>query len=205
MTTPRRWKKLRRTASRWSPLRWNLPDWNLPEWNLPAWRLPRGNVRHQHFLGWDPYHYSFHAVWEVPAPPAETYRALSRAEDYPRWWREIRWVRYLDEHSAAVGIRSLLPIELALVLRSTREDPQAGVLEAAVGGDLEGYCRWTVTTRGDGASVVLFEEEVVVRRPLMRHLAIPARPAFRANHALMMRSGRNGLRHHLRSGSGHWY
>ena len=40
---------------------------------------------------------------------------------------------------------------------------------------------------------LLFEQDVVVRKPLMRLLALPGRPFFTANHALMMRSGRTGL------------
>jgi hypothetical protein len=45
---------------------------------------------------------------------------------------------------------------------------------------------------------VLFEQEVTVRKPLMRRLALPCRPLFRANHALMMRACRHGLLAHLR-------
>ncbi|MZE77914.1 polyketide cyclase, partial [Streptomyces sp. SID5475] len=74
------------------------------------------------------------------------------------------------------------------------------VLETALSGDLEGWARWTVAARaGDsgGGSRALFEQEVTVRRRLLRALAVPGRPLFRANHRLMMRSGQRGLRARL--------
>jgi hypothetical protein len=70
------------------------------------------------------------------------------------------------------------------------------VLEAKLTGDLEGFSRWTITATGSGADL-LFEEEVVTTKALLRRLAPIARPAFRANHALMMRHGERGLRTYL--------
>lgn len=70
------------------------------------------------------------------------------------------------------------------------------MLEVALYGDLEGWVRWTIlpgTTGGTGGTRVVFEEEVIVNKPLMRRLAVPCRPLFRANHALMLRQGRHGL------------
>ena len=45
----------------------------------------------------------------------------------------------------------------------------------------------------------LYEQEVEVRKPLMRRLALPCRPVFLANHAAMMRGGRRGLAAYLRT------
>ncbi len=39
-----------------------------------------------------------------------------------------------------------------------------------------------------------------MRKPLLRRLAVPGRPLFRANHRLMMRAGRRGLAAHLDGG-----
>ena len=71
-------------------------------------------------------------------------------------------------------------------------DPGAGVLEIAMRGDLAGWARWTVRARGGGTRAV-FEQDVEVRKPLLRRLALLGRPLFLANHALMMRAGRRGL------------
>jgi hypothetical protein len=96
-----------------------------------------------------------------------------------------------------VVCRSVLPYQLSIVLRPSRVDPEAGVLEAAMDGDLEGFARWTVGSRPSGSHLV-FEEEVTVTKRSLRWLAPLARPVFRANHAAMMRHGRAGLTAHLR-------
>jgi uncharacterized protein YndB with AHSA1/START domain len=141
--------------------------------------------------------YRFTTVWDVPAPRPRVYGVLADPRNYPLWWPEIREVRQLDARTGVMRFRSLLPYELSVVAHEVRQDPRAGVLEARLTGDLEGTTRWTVTSRGDGGTVAVFDEDVEVRRPLMRRLALPGRPAFRVNHSLMMINGRKGLTHYL--------
>lgn len=137
-------------------------------------------------------HYRFVSVWDVPAPPAAVYAVLERAEDYPQWWPQIRQVAGVDDTTGTMRIRSFLPYDLVMTVRASRRDPAAGVLEAILGGDLDGWARWTVTAHGAGTRAT-YEQEVEVRRTVMRLLAVPGRAVFRANHALMMRAGRRGL------------
>ncbi|MER5732553.1 SRPBCC family protein [Streptomyces sp. NPDC002138] len=137
-------------------------------------------------------HYRFRSVWDLASPPERVYAVLERAEEYPRWWPQVRAVRTLGPRSGAGSFRSVLPYELEVIAAELLRDPAAGVLEVALTGDLEGWARWTVRPRGRGTRV-LYEQEVEVRRALMRRLAVPGRPVFRLNHALMMRSGRRGL------------
>ncbi|PZT69944.1 polyketide cyclase [Streptomyces sp. SW4] len=144
----------------------------------------------------DPNHYRFLSLWPLPAPAPAVYRALERVEDYPHWWPQVREVTRLGESGGIIRIRSLLPYDLTQTMRETRRDPDAGVLEAALSGDIEGWARWTVVPHAAGA-LARYEQEVDVRRPLLRRLALPGRPFFRANHALMMRAGRRGLAAHL--------
>jgi len=47
----------------------------------------------------------------------------------------------------------------------------------------------------------VFDEDVVVRKPLVRRAGLLARPALRLNHAVMMRDGERGLRRHLEQGA----
>ncbi|CCK31432.1 hypothetical protein BN159_7053 [Streptomyces davaonensis JCM 4913] len=141
-------------------------------------------------------HYRFRSRWTLPAPPAVVYAALERAEDYPRWWPQVREVDRLDDTSGVIRIRSVLPYDLVFTAREVRRDPAAGVLEIAMVGDLEGWARWTITPDGTG-SLASYDQVVEVRKPLMRRLAVPGRPLFRANHWLMMRAGRRGLATHL--------
>ncbi|MFC9861841.1 MULTISPECIES: SRPBCC family protein [unclassified Streptomyces] len=137
-------------------------------------------------------HYRFTAVWDISAPPDTVYAALACAEEYPRWWPQVRTVTTVDDSTGTARLRSFLPYELVVTARRRRDDPVSRVVEAAMTGDLEGWARWTVGEHGDG-SRARYEQEVDVRKPLLRRLAVPGRPLFRANHTLMMRAGRRGL------------
>ncbi|MGW3207087.1 SRPBCC family protein [Streptomyces sp. NPDC001135] len=142
--------------------------------------------------------YRFRSLWPLPAPPAAVYAVLERPEDYPRWWPQVRSVTRLDETTGVLTIRSVLPYAMTFTARRTRHDPDAGVLEVTLSGDIEGWARWTVTAEGSG-TLARYDQEVRVRKPLLRRLAVPGRPVFRANHRLMMRAGRRGLLRHLQA------
>ncbi|MFJ4524230.1 SRPBCC family protein [Streptomyces sp. NPDC088810] len=137
-------------------------------------------------------HYRFRSLWRLPAPPAAVYAALERAEDYPRWWPQVRAAARRDDGTGVITIRSALPYSLTSTVRETRRDPAAGVLEVTLSGDLDGWARWTVTAGGPG-TLARYDQDVRVRKPLLRRLAVPGRPLFRLNHRLMMRAGRRGL------------
>lgn len=149
--------------------------------------------------------YRFRSVWDFDVPAARVYAALERPDDYPLWWPQIRAVAPTpapagDERSGSALIRSALPFTLRVTAAELLRDPVRGVLEVALRGDLEGWARWTVRSRPGGARA-LYEQEVEVRRPLMRWLSLPGRPVFRLNHSLMMRAGRRGLAAHLAAGT----
>ena len=145
-----------------------------------------------HTLHMDWTRYRFRSMWVLPAPPAAVYAALERVEDYPRWWRQVREVERADDATGVIRVRSLLPYDITFTVREVRRDAAAGVLEAAISGDLVGWARWTVTARGTG-TLARYEQVVDVNKPLLRRLAVPGRPVFRLNHRLMMRAGRRGL------------
>ncbi|KUH37810.1 MULTISPECIES: SRPBCC family protein [Streptomyces] len=147
----------------------------------------------------DWHHYRFRSLWTLPAPVTTVYAALERPEEYPRWWPQVRAAHRIDGRSGTARIRSVLPYALAVTLTERRRDPAAGILEVTLTGDVEGWARWTVTPHPTVGSRALYEQEVRVRKPLLRRLAVPARPLFRANHALMMRAGRRGLAARLRT------
>ncbi|MET9363515.1 SRPBCC family protein [Streptomyces sp. NPDC006632] len=141
-------------------------------------------------------HYRFRSVWELRAAPAAVYTVLERAEEYPLWWPQVRDVTPVDDRTATARFRSVIPYDLRVTAHETRRDPAALILEAALSGDLEGRARWTLLAH-DGGTRAVYDQEVEVRKPLLRRLAVPGRPLFRANHALMMRAGLRGLRRHL--------
>ncbi|MFE9774234.1 SRPBCC family protein [Streptomyces sp. NPDC005931] len=142
-------------------------------------------------------HYRFRSLWSLTAPVPAVYRALERIEDYPGWWPQVREVTRVDDTRGLVRIRSLLPFDLVTAMKEGLRDPAAGILEAGLSGDVEGWARWTISRRGDGGSLARYDQEVDVRRPLLRRLAVPGRPLFHLNHTLMMRAGRRGLAAHL--------
>ncbi|MDX3585663.1 SRPBCC family protein [Streptomyces europaeiscabiei] len=137
-------------------------------------------------------HYRFRSRWDLPAPPAAVYDVLQRADDYPHWWPQVREVIRIDDTTGIIRIRSALPYDLAFTAREVRRDAAAGILEIEMTGDLDGWARWTLTADGPG-TLARYDQEVDVAKPLLRRLAVPGRPVFRANHALMMRAGRRGL------------
>ncbi|WAL94379.1 SRPBCC family protein [Streptomyces sp. Je 1-369] len=143
-------------------------------------------------------HYRFRSVWELPGAPTGVFAALEQAEDYPQWWPQVREVTPLDDRSGIVRFRSFLPYDLVVTARERRNDPAAGVLEIAMSGDLDGWARWTLTATPDGTRA-RYDQEVEVRKALMRRLSVPGRPLFRLNHALMMRAGQRGLAARLRA------
>ena len=98
-------------------------------------------------------HYRFRSLWVLPALPADVYRALERAEDYPRWWPQVREVLPADGRGGTVRVRSLLPYDLVFTARELRSDPVTGVLEIAMAGDIEGWARWTIGPDGPGSAV----------------------------------------------------
>lgn len=142
-------------------------------------------------------HYRFRSLWTLSAPAPTVYSALERIEEYPLWWPQVREVTRLDDTTGIITIRSLLPYDLTSTLREGRRDRETGVLEAGLSGDIDGWARWTVTRLGAHGCLAHYEQEVDLRKPLLRLLAVPARPVFRVNHALMMRAGRRGLAAHL--------
>ncbi|GGX91517.1 SRPBCC family protein [Streptomyces minutiscleroticus] len=143
-------------------------------------------------------HYRFHSEWPLAAPPAAVHAVLADVEAYPRWWPQVREVTRLDDRSGRLRVRSLLPYDLEFTAREERRDPAAGVLQITMDGDLDGRARWTVVPAARG-TLVRYDQEVDVAKPLLRRLAVPGRPLFRANHALMMRAGRRGLAARLRA------
>ncbi|MBT2416706.1 SRPBCC family protein [Streptomyces sp. ISL-22] len=144
-------------------------------------------------------HYRFRSLWALPAPPVTVYDALEQAEDYPRWWPQVRKVDRIDDTSGVITVRSALPYDIIFTAREVRRDRAAGVLEIAMSGDLDGWARWTVAADGAG-SLARYEQVVDVHKPLLRRFAVPGRPVFRANHRLMMRAGRRGLATYLAGG-----
>ncbi len=141
--------------------------------------------------------YSFRSVWRLQARAESVFEVLADLQSYPLWWPEVRRVSRIDDSAAELTVRSLLPYDLEFTSTQSRRDRAAGILEAAMTGDLTGFSRWTITAGGDDHCTAIFEEVVTAHKALLRRLALVARPAFMANHRLMMHHGRGGLQTYL--------
>ena len=137
--------------------------------------------------------YRFRSVWHVDAPPDLVYEVLSDIANYPLWWREIRKATKIDDESGVLYCRSFLPFHLVVQVKHSIRNQQAGLLRATLSGDLEGYASWEITGR-DGGTDLMFDQEVVVNKALLRRLVLIAKPFFRGNHDMMMRGGFKGLK-----------
>ncbi|MFI6349659.1 SRPBCC family protein [Streptomyces sp. NPDC050560] len=145
--------------------------------------------------------YRFHSVWTLPAPPHTVFAVLSDIRAYPAWWPQVREVATRDGTSGSARFRSLLPYDLVVTAHEERNEPGTGILQIRMRGDLDGWARWRVAAAAPGVTRAVYDQDVEVRKPLMRRLAVPCRPVFRLNHALMMRAGRRGLIALLTDGS----
>ena len=137
-------------------------------------------------------HYLFRSTWEIDAAPAVLYEILADVPSYPKWFPLIREVQTRGEGKYWYRCRSLLPYDLVFDTEATVADLEKGVLEATMEGDLIGLSRWTITPRGDYATVEYFED-VTTNKPLLDRLAPVAKPFFKLNHALAMQQGKRGL------------
>ena len=142
------------------------------------------------------HHYRFESRWVVDHPRPAVHAVLADVLDYPRWWPQVRRVTQRGERSGDVVCRSFLPYALRLRLTATIEDPDAGALEVAVGGDLHGWCRWDLGPEGPATRLV-FTQQVEARSGVLRTAAFGGRPLLEANHAWMMRGCRRGLERRL--------
>lgn len=153
-----------------------------------------GRVQRSHATG--RLDYRFRSVWSIDAPLETVFGVLVDIGGYPAWWPDVRTVRQIDEDTAELTCRATLPFTLVLRMARVEQDPDAGRLRVLLTGDLEGELRCVLTPRFGGTRLDI-GQVVGVRKPLLRVLSPLARPVLRANHALMMRRGRRGLRTHL--------
>jgi hypothetical protein len=140
--------------------------------------------------------YRFRDVWSVPADAPRVFDALVDLLNWPRWWPDVRTARQIDDDTAELTCRAVLPYVLTFRLHRVTQDADAGLLRVDMTGDLDGYCE-AVVHRGDDSSRLAIDQRVAITKPLLRALAPIARPFFTANHAAMMWRGQRGLRGYL--------
>ena len=137
--------------------------------------------------------YRFVSRWPVEASADAAYAVLYEVVEYPRWWPEVKEAIKLDDERIYMRTRSVLPYDLAFTLVREIAEPRRHILQARLTGDLVGRIRWSITPQERG-TLVMWDQRVTTNKPLLDRFAPVARPAFVANHALMMRHGHAGLK-----------
>ncbi len=141
--------------------------------------------------------YRFRDVWSIEAAAPRLFETLVDLANYPAWWPDIRAVHRIDDDTAELTCRAVLPYALVFRMHRAVQDERAGRLRVTMTGDLEGYVQGVVAAAEPHRARLEISQRVVVNKALLRRLAPIARPLFRANHAAMMRRGRRGLRAYL--------
>jgi len=133
--------------------------------------------------------FHFRSTWDVAAPLAGVHSVLADLEHYPDWWPQVLAVAKIDDDTARVLCRSVLPYTLDLVLGAVHREPR--LLETTISGDLAGSVRWRLTSVSGGTRLD-YEQDVDVTG-VLRLAARPLGPVFRWNHDRMMAGCRVGL------------
>lgn len=142
--------------------------------------------------------FHFESTWDVATPVAEIHAVLVDLEHYPDWWPQVLAVAKIDDDTARVLCRSVLPYTLDLVLGVVHREPE--LLETTIEGDLAGEVRWRLTPVAGGTRLD-YQQDVDVTGRLARLVARPLGPVLRWNHERMMAGCRDGLTRRL---SGQW-
>ncbi|MDR7251549.1 hypothetical protein J2X46_000521 [Nocardioides sp. BE266] len=134
--------------------------------------------------------FRFERAWDVAAAPDAVRQVLLDLEFYPEWWPQVLAVAKIDDDTARVLCRSVLPYTLDLVLHAEERGPD--VLRSAISGDLEGWSAFHVRAAGADTHLV-YEQTVVVAHRALASVSRVLGPVLRWNHEQMMRGCERGL------------
>ena len=143
--------------------------------------------------------YHFVTRWRLLGTVSEVHKVLGDPLQLVRWWPAV----YLDVQQTKPGdatglgrefslyTKGFLPYTLRWDFTATRVTPTGFSLTAR--GDFVGEGVWTFTQ--DGAYVdIVYDWQVVARKPLLRALSFALKPIFSLNHEWAMRKGEQSLR-----------
>ncbi len=144
-----------------------------------------------------PCRYRFSESFTLQASRDRVHAVLVDLEYYSDWWMQVRGVAKIDDDTALVVCRSVLPYDLELVLTAVSRD--VDLLEVRIEGPIRGYARYHLVEASPGVTSLRFEQEVRAESRLMVLASYVARPLLVWNHHRMMRGSEQGLRALLES------
>ena len=146
--------------------------------------------------------YALVTRWQLRAPIERVWDALSKPEDWPRWWRYVKGVKEIEKGDAR-GVGALrrytwstrLPYDLSFNMRTTAI-VRPTYMEGIAQGELNGKGVWRLAESGDATSVQ-YEWTVTTDKPWMNLFAPLLAPVFAWNHNQVMEEGARGIARHL--------
>lgn len=149
--------------------------------------------------------YDWTTEWNIDAPLAEVYEAMSRSEN--SFWPSMRIARIVPDRRAVDGRAIHYQVKQAasvarfappfhIVSRMT-EIEELRRWRQVVTGDLAGTLETHFFTRPDGGTRIVYNWYVRVTNPLFNLAGYFVEPVFRASHDHVMREGEAGLRAQL--------
>lgn len=118
------------------------------------------------------------------------WEALSRTDDFPRWWS---WLRQFDggplepDTRARCVVRAPLPYSLRFTVHVQQVDEHR-LVDTVVDGDIAGPARLEVAPAGSGSEARLLWT-LDLRDPLLRSAALVARPLMEWGHEWVVSAG----------------
>lgn len=137
--------------------------------------------------------FRFDRRWAFDAAPDVVWAALTRTEDYRRWWpwlREFSGDGLVPGGRATCVVRAPVPYMLRFTVSVTELVPGER-LEAVVEGDVTGPARLELSAIGARrrASQVRLAWEVELQRPMLRAAATVGRPVMELGHDWVTNTG----------------
>jgi hypothetical protein len=136
--------------------------------------------------------FRFDRSWHFGVTPAELWSTLGQTGCYRQWWPWLRGFQVVGDAlspgaEARVTIQAPLPYQLHCTIHVDDAIPDR-ILTTHVEGDLAGPAGLELTPTGDGTEARL-RWELEVRAPLLRSLALVARPAMAWAHDRIVERG----------------
>lgn len=134
--------------------------------------------------------FRFDRTWAFDVPPGDLWPTLTRTEDFPRWWpwlEEFSGDGLVPAGRSRCAVKAPVPYTLRFTVTVTDLVPGERV-EAAVAGDLSGWARLEIASRGRGSRVRL-AWDLTLERPVLRGAARFGRPLMEWGHDWVVNTG----------------
>jgi uncharacterized protein YndB with AHSA1/START domain len=135
--------------------------------------------------------FAFDRRWRFDVPADALWQAVSRVDDFPRWWSWLDRFEADGLHAGATArfsVRPPLPYRLHVTV-DVDEVEEGRLVAATIGGDVAGPARLEIDPLDAGASEARLVWSLELRRPTLVGLERVARPAMVWGHDTVVALG----------------